>query len=96
MIKREYLDSTSINVAAGIMKLISQAIGFEVVELWCRSADNSSLHCAYCFVDGPTHKKYPNLISGYHPDREDDHQLSQSVRRYFRLAFSCFLVSVSC
>lgn len=76
---KRYLDSVSMQAAVSTMKLASNVLGFEVLELWCWDDNNKDYRCTYAYVDDKTLEQYPSLCHGYLPDKSETSEISKAL-----------------
>ncbi len=78
---QRYLSSTAMAATASTMALVSQVLGFEIIEVWTEEADGQ-LHCTYVHVDDEILEQYPDIIHGHFPKHKKEHVLSPMVSKY--------------
>lgn len=60
------------------MELVSNVIGFDIVELWTEDA-NGKLHCTYVHANDSLLHQYPGIIVGHYPNHKKEHKLSPKL-----------------
>jgi hypothetical protein len=66
--EEKYLNNRSLRALQNSLSLISEVLNFQVLELWTK--DLTEEHCRYIFATPNTSSKYPQIRTGYLPDRE--------------------------
>ncbi len=75
---QRYLSTTAMAATASTMALVSQVLGFEIIEVWTEEADGK-LHCTYVHVDDEILEQYPDIIHGHFPKHTKEHVVSPMV-----------------
>jgi predicted alpha/beta-fold hydrolase len=74
----KYLSNRSLRALQNSLSLISEVLAFQVLELWVKDSHEES--CKYVFVTQEAAALYPQIKTGYLPDREQKVIISLKVR----------------
>ena len=79
----EFVESVGMVATSSSLKLVSDVLGFDLVELWCRDDPTKKPRCIYVYADRDTHQAHPDIITGHFPKHTKEHKLSPRVSGFF-------------